>query len=347
MAAMTRTDGSDRIEARRGAGVPLPPPAARDAGGVRVSFVVRDVHLALHANRITDLAHRIAGAGLDGAVVGDHVSFRDGSGIDGLVAAGSLLAAHPSLPVATGIYLLPLRHPVLVARQLATIAMIAPGRFTFGVGVGGEDPHEFHVCGVDPHTRGARTDEALDVVRRLLRGETVTHHGTSVSIEGALIAPAPDPEVPVVVGGRSDAALTRAALRGDGWIGLWVSPRRFAGAIAGIDHQAAAAGRRDVSWRHAYQAWCFFAPMREQARARAQGVLASSYGIGFERFERYTPIGSPADVAEALHPYVGAGCRSFNLVADAVRVEDAIESAAETKRILAGVSALALGTGSE
>src|SRR4051794_41944047 len=96
---------------------------------------------------------RVAGAGVDHLCVGDHVSFFVGAGSDGLIAAASLLAAQAALPVYVGLYLLPLRHPVLVARQLATLAELAPGRLTLGVGVGGEDRHAVAVCGVDPRTR--------------------------------------------------------------------------------------------------------------------------------------------------------------------------------------------------
>src|SRR5262249_8991086 len=101
----------------------------------------------------------------DHLTVGDNVSFADGHGADGLIQAAALLSAHPSLSVQTGVYLLALRHPAVVARQLATIAMLAPGRFTFGVGVGGDDPRELELCGVNPRERGARTTEALRCVR--------------------------------------------------------------------------------------------------------------------------------------------------------------------------------------
>ncbi len=84
--------------------------------------------------------------------------------------ATALAMLHPALPIHTGVYLLPLRHPVLVARQLADIDRLAPGRLVFGVGVGGEDRHEVAVCGVDPATRGLRMNECLTVVRQLLTG---------------------------------------------------------------------------------------------------------------------------------------------------------------------------------
>jgi alkanesulfonate monooxygenase SsuD/methylene tetrahydromethanopterin reductase-like flavin-dependent oxidoreductase (luciferase family) len=101
---------------------------------------------------------RVADAGIDHLCVGDHVSFFVGAGSDGLISATALLAQQTALPVYVALYLLPLRHPVPVARQLATIAQLAPGRLTLGVGVGGEDRHEIEVCGVDPSTRGLRMD---------------------------------------------------------------------------------------------------------------------------------------------------------------------------------------------
>lgn len=87
-------------------------------------------------------------AGLDGLGVGDHVSFYGGAGADGLVGATCILAASGRLAAVVGVYLLPLRHPVLVARQVADIATLTPGRLVLGVGIGGEDPHEIEVCGV-------------------------------------------------------------------------------------------------------------------------------------------------------------------------------------------------------
>jgi len=103
----------------------------------------------------------MAAACLDHVVCGDHVSFIVGAGFDGLIGATHELASASSLRAFVAVYLLPLRHPVLVARQLSSISERYPGRLTFGVGVGGEDPHEFEICGIDPHTRGRRMDEAL------------------------------------------------------------------------------------------------------------------------------------------------------------------------------------------
>src|SRR5215216_5448480 len=92
----------------------------------------------------------MADAGLDHVTIGDHVSFRGGRGFDGLISATLYSALEPRLTCYLAVYLLPLRHPSTVARQLATLAASAPGRLIFGVGVGGEDRHEVEICGVDP-----------------------------------------------------------------------------------------------------------------------------------------------------------------------------------------------------
>src|ERR1700746_1334287 len=130
-----------------------------------VGLVLREDDLRHWGQRLPELAAAVAAAGIDHVTVGDHVSFAAGHGVDGLVQAAALLAAHSTLAVQTGVYVLALRHPAVVARQLATISMLAPGRLTFGVGVGGDDPREPALCGVDPKTRGARTTEALELVR--------------------------------------------------------------------------------------------------------------------------------------------------------------------------------------
>ena len=248
--------------------------------------------------------------------VGDHVSFEHGNGADGLIQATALLASHPSLPVQTGVYLLALRHPAVVARQLATLCSIAPGRLTFGVGLGGDDPRELQLCGVDYRTRGARMDEALTLVRAFLRGEPVDFHGRFFDVDGAVLRPAPDPVPPVIVGGRSDAALRRAGRLGEGWIGVWVSPQRFADA---------------TEWHHVLQLWAGFGADPDSGRRRVAGAMERSYQIGFDRFERYVPAGTPDDVAEALVPYLERGCRRFNIVPEGESLEACIEAVSAVK----------------
>jgi alkanesulfonate monooxygenase SsuD/methylene tetrahydromethanopterin reductase-like flavin-dependent oxidoreductase (luciferase family) len=257
---------------------------------------------------------QIADSGFDHMFMADHVSFRNGSGTDGFVEVAGLSQLHPSLGVMTGIYLLPLRHPLPVARQLASMANLAPGRMIFGVGIGGEDPHELEVCGVNPKRRGVRANESLAIIKGLLAGESVTFEGLEFSVQDAIIRPTPQTPIPVVVGGRSDAALTRTAKFGEGWLGVWCSAGRFSQAIASVQEQAEALGRNDVDWMHGYQPWVGLdRHSGDAAHAAVKAGMEAFYRIPFEKFERYTPSGTPAQVAEQLAPYIESGCRLFNL----------------------------------
>jgi alkanesulfonate monooxygenase SsuD/methylene tetrahydromethanopterin reductase-like flavin-dependent oxidoreductase (luciferase family) len=277
---------------------------------------------------------RAVDAVVDHLCVGDHVSFFVGAGSDGLITAASMLAAQAEQPVYVGLYLLPLRHPVLVARQLATVGQLAPGRLTFGIGIGGEDRHEVEICGVDPQTRGRRMDECLLVLRRLADGTPVTFDGEFFSLQDALIVPAPSPRIPLIVGGRSDAAVSRAARLGDGWLGIWVSPRRYATVRDQITREATEAGRDPSGFEHALNIWCGFAATREAARELLATQMQGFYQMPFEPFERYSPYGTPADVAEFLSPYVEAGCSAFNVIPCAGDDESAIAAVGEFRKLL-------------
>jgi alkanesulfonate monooxygenase SsuD/methylene tetrahydromethanopterin reductase-like flavin-dependent oxidoreductase (luciferase family) len=277
---------------------------------------------------------RAGEAGIDYVCCGDHVSFF-GIGFDGLVQATALAMLHPTLPVHLGVYLLPLRHPVLVARQLADFAQLAPGRLVLGVGVGGEDRHEVSVCGVDPATRGSRMNECLAILRRLLDGSAVSFHGAFFDLDEAVIAPAPAVPIPIIVGGRSDAAVRRAGRLGDGWLGIWNSPARFAAATALAAEEAARTGRRCPPTRHAMQVWCGFADSKQAARACIAPAMEAFYQLPFERFERYCPYGTADDVAEFLTPYADAGCTEFNLIPQSPDQDQAVAGVAAVKKLLA------------
>jgi alkanesulfonate monooxygenase SsuD/methylene tetrahydromethanopterin reductase-like flavin-dependent oxidoreductase (luciferase family) len=143
-----------------------------------------------------------------------------------------------------------------------------------------------------------------------------------------------EPRVPIIVGGRSAAAVRRAARLGDGYIGIWISAKRFSSVAAEIAREAAACGREQVDWQHAMFVWCGMGERRDDARRQVADAMQGVYRIGFERFERYTPFGTPADVADFLAPYVEAGCRRFNLAGVAESDEALIAHAAEVKRLL-------------
>ena len=272
-------------------------------------------------------------AGLDHVGVGDHVSFWVGAGRDGLIDATALTMLHPTLPVHVAVYLLALRHPVLVARQLSTLSELAPGRLVLGAGIGGEDRHEVASCGVDPASRGRRMNECLAILRRLLAGQPVSHHGEFFDLDDALVLPAPDPPIPIVVGGRSEAryAGRRGLATADSGSGVGGPLRHGDGSDRRGGEQA---GRGTVIWRHGMQVWCGLGGSREQARALLAPAMQAMYRLPFERFERYSPYGTPEDVAAFLAPYVQAGCASFNLIPCATDPDAAVEAVAQVKALL-------------
>jgi alkanesulfonate monooxygenase SsuD/methylene tetrahydromethanopterin reductase-like flavin-dependent oxidoreductase (luciferase family) len=220
---------------------------------------------------------------------------------------------------------------MVAARQIASLAQTASGRLTVGVGVGGEDRHEIEVCGIDPRNRGRRTDAALELVRSLLGGRTVDGDGEFYDFEGGRIRPAPDPPVPLLVGGRSDAAVRRAGRLGDGWLASWCSERRFRAAISAAEETGA---HRDVRWQHGLQVWVGVGRAPEDARAHVAAAMERFYGIGFDAFERYTPLGSAAHIAEFLAPYVDAGATLLNLTPCGAHPDTELETIAEVRQLL-------------
>ncbi len=288
------------------------------------------------------LLSSVHAAGLDHVFVADHISFFTGFGMDGLIQAATVSALEPNLRVHIGVYLLALRHPLPVARQIASLCESAPGRLVLGVGVGGEDRHEIEICGVDPRTRGRRTDESLIALAGLLSGEPTSHHCEFFEFEDALIRPAPDPRVPFLIGGRSDAAIRRAALHGDGWLGVWCSPKRFEAVVRQIDEVSGAErepASRPGSWQHGLQVWVGLDENRDTARERLAARMQGMYRIPFDRFERYSPYGDAARIADALAPYVEAGCGHFNVMAVAGSTEAAIDGVADVaERLRAATS---------
>jgi alkanesulfonate monooxygenase SsuD/methylene tetrahydromethanopterin reductase-like flavin-dependent oxidoreductase (luciferase family) len=203
---------------------------------------------------------------MDHVCVAGHISFHGGTGFDGLISATSVLSSHDELSVIVGVYQPGLQHPMLAARQLASISQIAPGRLVLGVGVGGEDRSEVSNSGVDPATRGRRLDESLKLMRVLATGEPVDHDGEFFKLEAASILPAPSPRVPIVIGGKGDVAVRRTAEYGDGWLGIFCSARRFAQTRHEIAEAAKARGRDVPRW-YGVNVWCGLDP--DEGRARA------------------------------------------------------------------------------
>lgn len=280
-----------------------------------------------------DAARKAESLELDGILAGDHVTFY-GYGNDGLITLTAAAAVTSRIELKTGVYLLPLRHPVPVALQVAQLDQLSMGRFVLGIGVGGEDPHEFWSSGVDPTTRGARTNEAMRILKRLWTEDHVTFNGHHFQLDDVTLYPKPFRPVPIFVGGRSDAALGRAGRLGDGYTGIWLSVDRFKAAGARIAETAEEAKRSPAEIELGMQFWTSVATTRAAARDMVSRGMQGTYRLPFERFERYTPFGSAKEIAEYLAGFVEAGARHINLIPVQESPDAVIERAAEIRQEL-------------
>ena len=301
-----------------------------EAPNVSVMIRAWDVRLGATAAMTLDAARRAEALGLDGIMAGDHVTFY-GYGNDGLITLSAMAAVTERVELKTSVYLLPLRHPVPVALQVAQIDQLSMGRLVLGVGIGGEDPHEFTSCGVNPRTRGARTNEAIQILRRLWSEDHVSFAGRHFQLDDVTVYPKPFRPVPIFVGGRSDAALVRAGRYGDGYTGIWQSLDRFRQAREIISEAATAAGRDPADIEMGIQFWTAAGPDHATARIAVAERMEAMYRVPFERFERYTPFGTPGEIAEFVTAYVEAGARHVNLVPAQASLEETVERAAEIR----------------
>ena len=253
--------------------------------------------------------------GFDSVWSGDHVAYA-GPILDPLIQLAQVAALSDRLTVGTGVYLLPLRHPAPVAKQVATLDTVSNGRVIFGVGGGGEFPIEFALCGVSVAERGARLSEGIRVLRALWSGRAVAHDGRFYAFPEVALEPPPARPggPPIWCGGRADAALRRAGRLADGWISYVVTPERYRRSLETIAAAARAAGRAPARFGTGHLLFVRLDENRAKALAFAGAFLSARYGMDFSRpAERYCALGEPEAVAEAIRAFHEAGMRHLVL----------------------------------
>lgn len=151
--------------------------------------------------------------------------------IEPLVLAGYLASATERLRFTTFVLKLPMRHPVFMAKQAASLAVLSDNRFGFGVGVS-PWPEDFQVVDVPWEGRGRRMDECMEIIRGLTRGDFFSYQGEFFEVPSIKITPAPTKPLPLLVGGHSKPALRRAARLGDGWMHAGGDPAELGDMLA-------------------------------------------------------------------------------------------------------------------
>ena len=222
-----------------------------------------------------------------------------------------------------------MRDPVLLAKQCATIDMLSGGRLLPGFGIGSPRGPEWQAMHLDPTTRGRKTDEALEIIGRLWTGEKLDYSGKHFQLTGAQIAPLPaQSDLPMWIGGSSDAAVRRTARYGTGWqagaepaseVGRVIAAIRAAVAEAGRhiddDHYGAACAYRFGTWDDP-----------------GMGRVAEAYRVRTGRDAREAfAVGDASTILARIAEYVNAGASKFILRPAAQGDEDML---AQTRRLI-------------
>jgi probable F420-dependent oxidoreductase len=263
-------------------------------------------------DEMRSLVELVEHGGYDSLWVGDHISFHIAI-LDPLLQLAQAAVMSRKLVFGTGVYLVPLRHPTPVAKQVATLDHLAEGRFIFGVGVGGEFAKEFEACGVPVAERGARLDESLAVMRKLWSGRPASHQGRFFSFDGVSMQPPPRQTggPPIWCGGRSDAALRRIGRTTDGWMSYVITPEMFRQGLGKIAAAASEAGRVfQRGFGTAHLLFTCIDDTYEKALDAATASLSQRYGMDFRKAtQRYCALGPPQNVVESIVRFHEAGVR--------------------------------------
>jgi alkanesulfonate monooxygenase SsuD/methylene tetrahydromethanopterin reductase-like flavin-dependent oxidoreductase (luciferase family) len=277
--------------------------------GERQSDIRIGVVTAGDVGRVRDLEARP----IDSLWVGGHISSRNPSP-ETMVGLARLAAVTERVSVGSSILLLPLYPPALVAKQVADLDRSTGGRLILGVGVGGEYPQEFRAVEVPMEQRGGRTNEIIPLLRKFWTATEVTHHGRYYEMQDVRIHPAPTQPggPPIVVAGRKDPSMRRAAIMGDGWFPYMYSPRRYAESVQKINNAAEQAGR-DLAGFH-WCVWIFLniGPDGDVAREEAARTIGGTYDQDVKAMvDSVAAAGTVEHVTAKLQAFYDAGARHF------------------------------------
>lgn len=253
-------------------------------------------------DRVVAAARRAEAAGFDGVYLGDHL-LHPHPMLESVVTLSVVAAVTERISLGPCVMLFGLRHPVVLAKQLGTLAAFAPGRLRVGVGVGGEYPPEFEAAGVPLSERGKRMESVLRSVRSLL----------SEGMERGDVTIAPGaPRLPLLLAGWKEVSLRRAAAYGDGWIGYLLAPDSFSRRRVFLLKCLAELGRADEPF-----ATGMLVPVHVGNSAGAHAAAAAAWGkltrAPATLPDRLFAAGSPEEVVGQLHRYWESGCTEFML----------------------------------
>jgi probable F420-dependent oxidoreductase len=286
------------------------------------------------ARGIKDFARTVEELGFDSLFITDHLTaakrFYSVSWLEPLATLSVAAGVTDRVRLGTSILILPLRNPVMLAKELATMQFLSEDRIVLGAGVGW-NPIEYEAVGVHKSERGKRTDEMLDIMIPLLEGERVTYHGKYYSIDDVYIEPVSSTRPEVWVGGGSQLADPKSpdvpkfvdsvkarVLRSDGWIPRpTCPPADIARDWQELQASYRAIGRDPDECVVVHENFLHLVMTNDPAKAREEQHKAFLKVMSAERGERYLEsvylFGTPDEIIESLQVRADAGVESFIL----------------------------------
>ena len=272
---------------------------------------------------VPEFARRAEDMGYGRVTMGEHIM--DGNPprptVLNLPAMAAAAGATRNIRVMTGIVVAPLYHPVTLAKMVASVDQVSGGRLDFGIGISGQrgTKIEFDAVGVDVHTRGKRTNEMIDVMKRLWTEEHVSHHGAFFDFDDVTLLPFPaqKPYPPIWVSGRSDAAMRRAGEMGDGWYPYLFTVRRIKASNEMVRQFAAEAGRDLTNYNWGLNQPTAISADGDKALALAVANVGERYVTPDRSAESISQAlciaGTPENCIKAVEERIDAGVEHINL----------------------------------
>lgn len=264
--------------------------------------------------------------GYDGVWPGDNPTSRS-PGHDPHVLLSYIAGHTERVKLGTAVYVLPLSHPVRLAKQLVTLDLLSEGRTVLGVGPGGEFPKQFETFGIQVSERAPRTNEYIKLMRALWTEPVVDFHGRFFNLEGITMEPKPvQRPIPIWIGGRPGgkelgpdgqlrsksrtAAIRRAALYGDAWIPYYMSVDSYRESVKQVREIAQEAGRDPAAITMSLNNFWFIGDSYDEALERAYGPR-SAPPIRREQVVHYDFVGTAKELVPRIEQFIEAGCRDF------------------------------------
>ena len=286
------------------------------------------------ARGIKEFARRVEDLGFDSLFITDHLlaakRFYSVNWLEPLITLAVAAGATERVRLGTSILIMPLRNPVILAKELATLQFLSDNRVILGAGVGWNDT-EYEAVGVKKSERGKRTDEILDIMMPLLEGETVTYHGQFYSVDDVFIEPRTSQRPLLWIGGGSQLAdpkspdvpkfaesVNRRTVKADGWIPRpTCPPQDIARDWQELQEAMREAGKDPKDTLVAHENFLHLVMTNDPQEARRQQHEAFLKVMSSERGPQYLEsvylFGTPDEIIASLQARVDAGVEYFFL----------------------------------